>query len=94
MSVIETMTFRLAADVARGEVESIDARYQQEVAYQQPGLLRRTVAVAADGSWIVVTVWADEASAMSSRGLDDTELGRELLARIVDRSINRYVALG
>ena len=94
MSVIETMTFRLAAGVERTEWAAIDARFQQEVAYQQPGLLRRTVAVAADGSWIVVTTWADGASADAARGLDDSPVGRELLERIVDPVIARYVTLG
>ena len=52
--VIETTIFLVDDDAAFAEA---DARYQQEVAYQQPGLLRRTTARADDGEWIVITIW-------------------------------------
>jgi hypothetical protein len=36
---------------------------QTEFAYQQPGLVRRTTAKAADGEWVVITVWSSGAHA-------------------------------
>jgi len=51
------MTFRLAGD--DDGFEAADSRFQQEVAYRQPGLVRRTTAGAADGEWVVVTFWDD-----------------------------------
>ena len=54
LMLIETTTFRVADDA--GFVE-VDARFQQEVAYQRPGLVRRTTARADDGQWIVITIW-------------------------------------
>lgn len=36
---------------------SINARYQTEFAYQQRGLLRRTVAQGLGGEWSSVTLW-------------------------------------
>ena len=62
---MEIMTFSLVggveADVA-GFVAA-DASVQTGVAYQQPGLLRRTLASGADGRWAVVTLWSSAADA-------------------------------
>jgi heme-degrading monooxygenase HmoA len=64
MPAIEITTFRLRADADEGAFVAEDARVQTEVAYRQPGLLRRTLARADDGSgWAVVTVWQDLGSA-------------------------------
>jgi hypothetical protein len=40
---------------------AINAAYQTEFAYQQPGLRRRTVAPGLDGEWLVLTVWSSKA---------------------------------
>jgi hypothetical protein len=56
--VIENQTFRLASGVDAADFVADDARIQQEVAYRQPGILRRTTAVSADGEWLVSTLWA------------------------------------
>ncbi len=93
MTVIAVETFRAAPGCAREELEALDARFQQEVAYQAPGLLRRTTAVGNDGSWLVVTVWADEESAEAFPGLGDSEQGRALEAMTVEWSGSRYHSL-
>ena len=56
--MIENQTFRLAAGVDASTFVAEDARAQQEIAYRQPGLLRRTTAVSKDGEWLVSTLWA------------------------------------
>jgi hypothetical protein len=56
-AVIEIMRFRLAPDADDQVFEAADRRVQTEFAYRQPGLLRRTVARADDGEWIVIDLW-------------------------------------
>ena len=52
-------SFRLRDGVDYSEFASLDGRLQTEVAYQQPGILRRTTAHNPEGEWIVVAVWQD-----------------------------------
>jgi len=56
--VIENQTFRLADGVDASAFIAEDGRVQQEIAYGQPGILRRTTAVSADGEWLISTLWA------------------------------------
>jgi hypothetical protein len=67
--VIEIMRFRLAPGCDEAEFIAADRRLQQEFAYQQPGLLRRTTARGADGDWLVIDLWhsAAEADACATR---------------------------
>jgi hypothetical protein len=69
--VIENHTFRLAAGVDASTFVAEDARVQQEIAYRQPGILRRTTAVAADGEWLVTTLWASAADADAATSIID-----------------------
>ena len=57
MGVIETQTFRLREGVSDEDFLAADKRMQEEFAYLQYGLLRRTTARGTDGEWIVVTLW-------------------------------------
>ncbi|MEA3055159.1 MAG: hypothetical protein QOD30_591, partial [Actinomycetota bacterium] len=61
--VIENQTFRLATGVDAAAFVADDARVQQEIAYQQRGIVRRTTAVSADGEWLVTTLWTSAAEA-------------------------------
>jgi hypothetical protein len=67
--VIEIMRFRLAPGGDEAELTAADRRLQQEFAYQQPGLLRRTTARGTDGGWIVIDLWrsASDADACAVR---------------------------
>lgn len=67
MATIVVTTFELADGVTAEAFAEADARYQQDVAYQQSGLLRRTTAVDAEtpGVWCVVETWGGEASAVA-----------------------------
>jgi hypothetical protein len=62
-AVIEIMRFRLPPDGDEAAFLAADRRVQQEFAYQQPGLLRRTTARGEDGGWIVVDLWRSAADA-------------------------------
>jgi hypothetical protein len=55
--VIEILTFRLAEGADEADFLEADRDVQTEFAYQQPGLLRRTTARGADGSWLVIDVF-------------------------------------
>ena len=90
MTTIETVTFRLNEGADPDELVALDARYQQEVAYQVPGLLRRTTATAAGGEWLVVTVWADRASADAAPRFSDSAVAREILALIGNVAVELY----
>lgn len=61
--MLEVTKFRLAAGAEVEDFLAADKRLQTEFAYQQPGLLRRTTAQGADGSWLVVDVWRSDADA-------------------------------
>ena len=61
--VIEILRFRLGAGVDEAGFLAADRRVQQEFAYHQPGLLRRTTARGDDGGWIVIDLWRSAADA-------------------------------
>jgi hypothetical protein len=58
MSVVETITFRLADGVDEAAFLAADGRAQTDVYYQQPGCVRRTTARGDDGEWLVTVLWA------------------------------------
>jgi hypothetical protein len=55
--VIEISRFRLRDGCGAGEFVDVDAAFQTEFVYQQPGIVRRIVAHDLDGQWIVITNW-------------------------------------
>ena len=57
------MRFRLLPGAEEQAFLAADRRLQEEFAYQQPGLLRRTTARGGDGSWIVIDLWRSAADA-------------------------------
>lgn len=89
--MIGTHTFRLADGVHDGAFAELDARVQQEIAYRQAGLVRRTTARSADGEWLVATIWQSAAHADAATAVLDT-----LLAHIDRDTLRsaRYHELG
>ena len=61
--IVELSTFRPRAGVADADLVAAETRACQEFTHLQPGIVRRTTAVSDDGEWLVVQLWADEASA-------------------------------
>jgi heme-degrading monooxygenase HmoA len=89
--VFEILTFRLAPGVDADTFRAIDERVQTEFAYQQPGFVRRTLGRHDDDRWLVLTIWADAASALAARErFDASDLGREFTALVTDAVIERF----
>lgn len=67
------MQFRLLAETSIEDFLAADYRLQTEFAYQQPGLLRRTLARGEGGEWLVIDHWrtAADADACATRWDDD-----------------------
>lgn len=61
--IVELLTFRPRAGVSDDELLAAESRACQEFTHLQPGIVRRMTAVSEDGEWLVVQLWADEASA-------------------------------
>ncbi|MDQ1397939.1 MAG: hypothetical protein QOG64_3198 [Acidimicrobiaceae bacterium] len=68
MAVIETLTFRLAADADEAAFLEADRQVQVELIPNQEGFLRRTTA-RGPSQWLVVVLWASEADAASFQQL-------------------------
>jgi hypothetical protein len=84
--MIEIMRFRLAADCDEDQFLAADRRLQQEFAYFQPGLLRRTTARGEDGGWIVIDLWRSAADADACAvGWDQDPVAQAFMA-MLDRS--------
>jgi hypothetical protein len=90
------MRFRLAPDADDQAFEAADRRVQTEFAYRQPGLLRRTVARAEDGEWIVIDLWQSAEDAdRCAQAWEDDPLTAEFMS-FVDPgtvSVGRYQTL-
>jgi hypothetical protein len=66
--MIDVMRFRLGAGADDKGFREADRRVQTEVAYLEPGLVRRTTARSGGGEWIVLEIWhsEDDADAASA----------------------------
>ena len=71
--IVENRTFRLAEGTSEDDFVRADAECQTDFVYQQPGLIRRTTARGADGSWLVTTLWdsLDDAEAAERAERED-----------------------
>ena len=71
--MIEMMRFRLSPQVSEAEFLLADRAVQEDFAYTQQGLLRRTTARGADGWWIVIDLWRSlkDAQACEEKWGDD-----------------------
>jgi hypothetical protein len=80
--MIEIITFRLADGTDEAAFRTIDGRVQVELAYQQPGLLRRTLG-RRDETWLVLQIWAtSEAADAASAAFASSSLRAELIAMV------------
>jgi hypothetical protein len=94
--VIEIMRFRLAAGAAESAFLAADGALQEEFAYHQPGLLRRTVARGDGGAWIVIDLWRSGEDADASATRWDVDPVAQRFMEMVDRSTvttERYTPL-
>ncbi len=58
--LMEITTFRLADGAGEEEFVAADKAVQEEFFHRQTGLVRRTAACGAEGSWVVVTLWGSD----------------------------------
>jgi hypothetical protein len=79
MHIVNT-TFRLVDGVSDVDFKQVDARFQEEFAYQQKGMLRRTTARNDDGVWLVMTLWDSAESAEGEKNV--TPEGMAALTRM------------
>ena len=83
--IIEVVSFT----VARAEgFESLNDRYQEDVAYQSRGLARRTVARNDEGRWVDIRLWADDSSREMS-GDDSVRRAWDDAVEIVSHEVYR-----
>jgi hypothetical protein len=95
--VIEIMRFRLRPGGDEGAFLAADRRVQEDFAYQQPGLLRRTTARGADGSWIVIDLWRSAADADACDARWERDPLAQAFMALIDRqsvTVERYQPLG
>jgi len=86
--VIEVTKFRLADGVGPEDFLERNAEYQQGFAYQQSGLLRRTVASGLDGEWVSITWWRSMNDArQSATNAADSEVARAFHALLEPGSL-------
>jgi hypothetical protein len=64
--VIEVSKFRLVGDIITEVFLERNADFQQHFAYQQDGLLRRTLASGLEGEWVAITFWRSMTDARRS----------------------------
>jgi hypothetical protein len=95
-AVIEITRFRPRPGVKEADLQRADKSVQEDFAYQQPGLLRRTTAKSGQG-WVVIALWRShaDADAASARWENDPVAQGfvELIERDSVRS-ERYDELG
>jgi hypothetical protein len=91
------MKFRLAPNGDEAEFLAADRRLQEDFAYQQPGLLRRTTARGEDGSWVVIDLWRSPADADACAVRWQADRVAQAFMALLDRSsvvVERYTPLG
>lgn len=80
------MRFHLGPGTAEEEFLAADRRLQEEFAYHQPGLLRRTTARGEDGGWIVIDLWRSAADADACDQRWDNDPVAQAFMSLLDRS--------
>ena len=90
MAVIEVETFTLVGGVSVEKFHSLDEQMQEWCYLNRPGIARRTVAVDANGKFIVVTLFG-EASQADAGYRNYAGISQEWLACIAEGSTTHEV---
>jgi hypothetical protein len=90
MAVIEVETFTLVHGVSVEKFHSLDEQMQEWCYLNRPGLARRTVAVDANGKFVVVTLFG-EASQADAGYRNHAGMSKEWLASIAEGSTTHEV---
>lgn len=95
--IVELLTFRPRAGVSDEDLLAAESRACQEFTHLQPGIVRRMTAVSADGEWLVLQLWSDEASAdaaAAAAGADPAVAALHALADPASFTTRRYGDIG
>jgi quinol monooxygenase YgiN len=84
MTVIEILRFRLIEGADESAFLVADKSVQEEFAYQQSGLLRRTTARSDDGEWVVIEIWESAEAADAGAVNRDADPSVAVLKTFVD----------
>ncbi len=90
------MRFRLRPETPETAFLAADRRVQEDFAYSQPGLQRRTTARGQGGTWAVIDLWRSAADADACDALWEQDLVTREFMDLVDRSsvtVERYEPL-
>ena len=90
MAAIEIETFTLVHGVSVEKFHSLDEQMQEWCYLNRPGLARRTVAVDANGKFVVVTLFG-EASQADAGDRNYAGMSKEWLASIAEGSTTHEV---
>lgn len=94
--IVETATFRLRAGVDEAAAVAADHAVQVSFANHRRGMLRRTTARAADGEWLVVTLWGTEGDAFAADAAAASDPTVAAMAALLEAppAVRRYDDLG
>jgi hypothetical protein len=88
------MRFRLSPDCDEAAFLLADKKVQEEFAYAQAGLQRRTTARGQDGNWVVIDLWRSAEDADACDVLWDSDPIAQHFMSFVDHvSVKRYQQL-
>lgn len=87
--IIENATFKLVDGISTEEFLAIDARFQEDFAYQQKGFMRRTTARGDDGTWLVMNLWDSLESADAPKNTEHCMSVIEDMHRCIDFSTHK-----
>jgi hypothetical protein len=92
--IVEVTTFKLASGVSEESFLAADGRAQTGFFYLQRGIVRRTTARGADGTWSVVTFWGSEDDALAAEAALRTDAAASGFASsIIDVEVRRFETL-
>lgn len=97
VTVIETMTFRLHDDIDLVAFIAADECVQQDFSYQQPGIERRSLSRADDGTWLVLTHWGSLDAAVAATDAFPTAASHDDFMQWIDAAsveVRRYSPSG
>lgn len=86
MANIEVIRFTLRPGISGEVFREVNDRFQEDVAYQSPGMMRRTVATTADGQWVDIRLWSD-GSPCEARGAEDVRSQWESMIEVSSRDV-------
>jgi len=83
------MTFRLVPGTQEADFLAADRAVQEDFAYHQPGLVRRTTARGENGDWIVLDLWRSSADSDACAVRWDADPVARRFMDFIDRSTLR-----